>query len=698
LWSNFIRATRIMKSFKMYFKYIVIILGSAASIISAWAFSNFINKKTLDKASQRLELAGMKISILREAVNYAGGSGIILRGEKEVYHWGNIRKLYDLKSTTKSIGVTALGLAVKDGLIDLNDRVSKYFPALGNFPLRNRETGWLSEITYFHLATHTAGFDKSGGYEPLLNRPGSVWAYSDAGTNWLADAMTDLYNQDMKELLFQRVFNILGITAADLKWRENKYREKQLNGNLRREFGSGIKANVQAMAKIGLLYLRNGKWHDKEILSKGFVDLIGKPLSSVSNLPVANDKRHRFAGASKHYGLLWWNNGDGALKNVPTDAYWSFGLHDSFIIVIPSLDVVIARAGDSIAGLRSHSHYRILEPFLELIVTSINFGAPYSNSPVISNISWDVPSLIIRKASGSDNWPMTWAKNDHLYTAYGDGYGFKPRVGSKLSLGFARVEGTPPDFSGINIRSSNEHPGDGQKGKKASGLLMVDEILYMWVRNANENGEGSQLAWSSTLGENWQWSQWLFEQFGYCTFINFGRNYDSARDDYIYSISHDDKSAYKRADRFVLMRVPKKDILKRHCYEFFQKLNVNRQPVWTKDIQARGSIFNEPEKCYRSGISYNASLQRYFWWQAKFPEGIDGKYASRSFGIFDAPEPWGPWTTVYYTNDWDVATGETGTFPAKWMIDNGVTMYLVFSGNDSFSVRKARLSLFSNSN
>ena len=55
-------------------------------------------------------------------------------------------------------------------------------------------------------------------------------------------------------------------------------------------------------------------------------------------------------GASKHYGLLWWNNNDGAMSGVPRDAFWSWGLGDSFILVIPSKELVVARAGRSWQG------------------------------------------------------------------------------------------------------------------------------------------------------------------------------------------------------------------------------------------------------------------------------------------------------------------------------------------------------------
>jgi hypothetical protein len=47
----------------------------------------------------------------------------------------------------------------------------------------------------------------------------------------------------------------------------------------------------------------------------------------------------------------------------------------------------------------------------------------------------------------------------------------------------------------------------------------------------------------------------------------------------------------------------------------------------------------------------------------------------------------------YLTDNWDVAAGETGSFPPKWMSEDGKTMYLVFSGDDFFSVRKAILTI-----
>lgn len=372
------------------------------------------------------ELA-LNIHKLRQARDYAltgGGAGCIIKNGKLVMSWGDPRQRYDLKSTTKSIGVTILGLALQDGLVRLGDRARHYHPPLGTPPDYNDTTGWLDDITLLYLATQTAGFDKPGGYTRLLFQPGTKWAYSDGGPNWLAECLTLLYQRDLNEVLFERVFAPLGITTEDLFWRDNAYRNDTLNGLKRREFGSGIHASVDAMARIGYLYLRSGRWKDRQIIPKWFVDQARTTIPAIAGLPVVNDPQKHHAGASSHYGLLWWNNADGSLPGIPEDAFWSAGLHDSFIIVIPSLDLVVARAGKGWEGQRSPSYYTILAPFIVPIVAAC---VPSPNQKIIG-MTWADTLTIMRMAYGSDNWPVTWAENDVLYTAYGDGWGFEPKV------------------------------------------------------------------------------------------------------------------------------------------------------------------------------------------------------------------------------------------------------------------------------
>jgi hypothetical protein len=322
-------------------------------------------------------------------------------------------------------------------------------------------------------------------------------------------------------------------------------------------------------------------------------------------------------------------------------------------------------------------------------------GAPYPPSAIIRSVEWAPPATIRRAAEGSDNWPITWADDDALYSAYGDGRGFAPGTEEKLGLGFARITGGPADFQGVNIRSkTGERRGEGADSPKASGMICVRGILYMLVRNVGN----SQVVWSDDHGGSWHWCDWKFEtSFGAPTFLNFGRNNAGRRGDFVYVYSHDNGSAYVPADRMVLARVPLDRIRDRKAYEFLKSVDDVGRPTWTSDIDDRGAVFTNRERCWRSGISYSAGLQRYLWCQTlPFSTDPRGPRFQGGFGIYEAPEPWGPWRTAFYTEAWDVGPGETSSFPTKWMSPDDRTCHLVFSGNDSFSVRQARFHIDEN--
>lgn len=648
---------------------------------------------------------GMDANRLNEAERYAlsaRGSGMIVRYGKVVRRWGDQARRYDIKSATKSFGATMLGVAIQQGKVDLNAPARRYHPTFGRPPKGNSRDGWLDDITILQLATQTAGFEKPGGYTKLLFKPGTQWHYSDGGPNWLAECLTLQYGRDLEDVMRDQVFTPLGITHDDLRWRANQYRDHEIEGIPRREFGAGIHANVEALSRLGYLYLRKGKWGSEQIITRDFVRMASQPVPSVVGLPEWSQEN---GNASEHYSLLWWNNGDRELKSVPHDAFWAWGLYDSLIVVIPSLDLVAVRggaAGKSWPRKEGGSHYRVLETFLNPLVAGADAASaeevtmddrvPYPASSVVTSIEWEPSDSIVRLAKGCDNWPLTWADDDSLYTAYGDGRGFKPRVEKKLSLGIAKVIGGPDDLRGINIRSeSGERVGQGAVGEKASGMLMVDGVLYMAVRNAGN----SQLAWSKDHGVNWERADWKFEtSFGAPTFLNFGQNYSGARDEYVYLYSHDADNAYQSADRMVLARVLKASVMNLHAYDYFVGLAENGTPRWSHDIDDRGAVFQHPGNCYRSGVTYNAAISRYLWVQTLPGEarkgGLDARFQG-GFAIYDAPEPWGPWSTVYYTEDWDVGPGETGSLPTKWMSDDGKSVHLVFSGDDYFSIRRATL-------
>jgi CubicO group peptidase (beta-lactamase class C family) len=645
---------------------------------------------------------------------------LVIRNDKIVYEWyaaghGPNKKHGAASLSKPTVAGLALALLLGDGKVNLDTPVSELVPAW-NAGRRKRK------ITLRHLGSHTSGLadaeegglshNKLTGWKgdfwkqlgppndpftiardkaPVLFEPGTRLEYSNPGIAMLCYAVTaalkDTPAKDIRILLRDRVLRPIGV--ADEEWSIGYGKTFLVDGLPLVAGWGGGSYTARAVARIGRLVLREGDWDGKQVLGKEAV----RQITGDAGLP-------------GHCGMGFWTNADGRYPKLPRDLYYGAGAGDQLLIVVPSLNLIVVRNGETLAPEPKNPkdvfeafHDARVKVLFEPIVDAItdqpkpSGAAPYPPSKAIVGITWAPKAAIVRKAKGSDNWPLTWADDDRQYTAYGDGWGFEPFLPKKLGLGFARVEGNPPGFKGENIPSpSGEQFGDGAKAKKASGILCVGGVLYLWARNAGN----AQLAWSKDHGKTWEWAGWkITTSFGCPTFLNFGKNYAGARDDWVYVYSPDAETAYQPADRMVLARVPKEKITERKAYEFFRGLDEMQQPLWSKEIADRGAVFDHKSRCYRSGITFNAGLKRYLWVQ--IIPGTEGKKADTrfegGFAIYDAPEPWGPWTTVYFTEKWDVGPGETASFPTKWMSADGKTIHLVFSGDDHFAVREASLTV-----
>jgi hypothetical protein len=320
---------------------------------------------------------------------------------------------------------------------------------------------------------------------------------------------------------------------------------------------------------------------------------------------------------------------------------------------------------------------------------------PYPPSPVIDNVTWDFANLM-SLAPGSDLWPITWAADDNLYTSWGDGGGFGGNNSDgRVSLGFARIVGPPTGFTTANVWGGKNPENPPSFGGKSAGMLAVDGILYAWINLQNVNPPDFRLAWSSDLSATWQQVGWTFQSsnFAPSTILNFGRDYAGARDGFVYFYG----GKWGQTNHMYLTRAPKAQIKERAAYEFFKGLDAQGTPVWTSDIAQLAPVFtdvnlaNEFNGALKGSVSYNPGINRYLLTVA---HGGTGK-----LGIFDAPEPWGPWTTVAYYDNWG-GFGTSGealiyVLPTKWMSADGKTVWCVFSSasHDSFNLLKATLTL-----
>ncbi|MDA0350327.1 MAG: serine hydrolase [Verrucomicrobia bacterium] len=671
-------------------------------------------------------MSSEKLKALSDELQNRGTKAfLVIRNDTIVHEWyaeghSRTKKHYTASMAKALVGGVSVAIALSDDLVDLDDPVANLIPEWKADPLKSR-------ITLRHLGSHTSGIqdakirDETGGainqndfpgwegdfwrwrsienppkqdaftlsrdVAPLLFDPGSDLHYSNPGIAMLSYAVTaslrQTENQDVRSLLKHRVMDPIGVPEEE--WSCGYGKTVEVNGlPIVANWGGG-NYSANAAARVARLMLKEGNWEGKQLISAEAV------RSTVAD-----------AGTAMHGGIGWWTNSEGHLGKAPAEAYCGLGAGNQVVLVVPKLNLIMVRNGSSLEpslGFDAGSSILrqvLFNPLMDAITDQEEIKSapnlPYPPSRIIETITWARPDLITRKAQGSDNWPITWGDDDALYTAYGDGWGFDPIVEKKLSLGLARITGgsSQSNFRAENLRSETaEKIGQGANGPKASGMLMIDGVLYMWVRNTGN----SQLAWSKDHGKSWTWEDWKFEtSFGAPTFLNFGKNYEGARDEFVYIYSQDSDSAYDPSDRQVLARVPKGSITDRKAYTFFRNLDYLNEPVWTSDITKRGPVFVHYNNCYRSGITYNSGLQRYLWCQI-LPQSSHqgGTRFQGGFGVYKSTEPWGPWRTVFFTENWDVGPGETSSFPTKWMSPDGKTLQLVFSGDDFFSIRKAEL-------
>jgi hypothetical protein len=335
---------------------------------------------------------------------------------------------------------------------------------------------------------------------------------------------------------------------------------------------------------------------------------------------------------------------------------------------------------------------------------SMTATSAYPASSVGISFDW---STHVRMANGSDNWPVTWAADDHQYTTWGDGGGFGgSNQDGRVSLGVARIEGSAGSYRGVNVWGGKDALQPAQFTGKSYGIAAVDGSLYMW-----RCGDGSlataylfqRLYRSTNQGQSWQETGVEYTQSSfsgsrgfYCpTFLQYGKDYQGARDGYVYMYAPELKSSsweVQKPGEITLMRVPRSGLSSRSQYEYFAGLDGGGSPVWTGDMNGRRPVFQDRENGVMTvSVSYNPGLGRYFL-ITEHTTGMRG-----NIGIYDAPEPWGPWTTVLFESGFGTpgidATTFFWNFSNKWLSADGRDFTMVFTGvssNDSWNTVRGR--------
>ena len=242
-------------------------------------------------------------------------------------------KPHVLHSLSKSFNATAVGLAIEDGKLSLDDPVLKFFPADAPADVSDN----LKAMKVRDLLTMTCGHDtepKSVGgapsvkqflAHPVLHKPGTHFQYNTMGSYTLSAIVTKVTGQTTLEFLKPRLFEPLGI--------ENPEWATSPEGNSLG--GYGLKLCTEDIAKFGQLYLQKGKWNGKQLIPEKWIE-------QATSKQVPNDQEsHAKIGIDwrQGYGFQFWR--------CTHDAFRGDGAGGQLCVVIPDKDAVIAITADT---------------------------------------------------------------------------------------------------------------------------------------------------------------------------------------------------------------------------------------------------------------------------------------------------------------------------------------------------------------
>ena len=263
---------------------------------------------------------------------------IVRRGEVVVnatfYPYDGITP-HDVASVTKSITTTLIGIAIDQGRIRLDQPVVSFF---SDRPIANRDAR-KERITVRHLLTMSSGLDCTKERDeatlkemwtaadwvqfvldrPVRWEPGSQFVYCSPGSHLLSAILQQATGQTALEFARQNLFEPLGIT--NVIWPADPQ-------GVTRGWGD-IRLLAADMAKIGFLWRNQGMWDGRRVVSRAWVADSVKP--------------HISTGEGEHYGYGWWVHA--GREEGDYDHYRADGRGGQYIVVVPSLDVIIASTG-----------------------------------------------------------------------------------------------------------------------------------------------------------------------------------------------------------------------------------------------------------------------------------------------------------------------------------------------------------------
>lgn len=255
---------------------------------------------------------------------------VIHKGETQIFEYLKKKKVVEkpskVYSITKSIIALLIGIMVDKGILkDIHEPVYNYFPEIveSNDPKKK-------EITIFHLLTMTSGL-KVVNYQgsknwvkcilkqPIIYKPGSTFQYNSGDSHLLSAIIQKISGIPTSLFAEKNLFRPLGI---------NKYtwqRDPQgIHGG-----GFSISLNLEGMVKVGQLFLNEGRYNSKQVISSNWLTQAKNTYKQVETT-----KEGTYG-----YGYQLWTY-ENTNSSRPFDYYYANGLFGQYIFIVPKLNIM----------------------------------------------------------------------------------------------------------------------------------------------------------------------------------------------------------------------------------------------------------------------------------------------------------------------------------------------------------------------
>jgi CubicO group peptidase (beta-lactamase class C family) len=268
-------------------------------------------------------------------------NGLVIYRGYVVAEFGDTTWVDPTYSVAKSMMATVAGIALQEGKIALDEPVGKTVKDGGYDSPRNAQVTWKMHLqqetewegTMFGKKDDFVGKEAFGEGERKpreLQRPGTFYEYNDVRINRLGLSLLRTFKKPVPEVFRDQVMDPIGASNA-WKWvpYHNSYVDidgrklPSVSGGTR--WGGGVWINSWDMARFGYLWLRGGKWGEKQLLQPDFVKAATTPSAH-----------------GPDYGYLWWLNSQGKnYPGLPATAFGARGAGSNTITILPEQDLVV---------------------------------------------------------------------------------------------------------------------------------------------------------------------------------------------------------------------------------------------------------------------------------------------------------------------------------------------------------------------